>query len=265
MSEPLYAKKSLGQHFLKSKPAIRAMLEAPNVGPGDIVVEIGPGKGVLTEAFLKAGARVIAFELDNRMVEYLEARFQSFLESGKLIIVHQDIIGIDITEYVGDEAYKIIANIPYYITNLIIRTFLETSHQPTDMCLLIQKEVAERIVARDGKQSLLSLSVQAFGAAKYIMKVGRNYFSPPPKVDSAIIHIHDISHRHLGGLENEKKFFQFLHYAFAHKRKQLRRNLKPYYPESDIISALEQNDLISNVRAEDISFEKWIALFKALA
>jgi 16S rRNA (adenine1518-N6/adenine1519-N6)-dimethyltransferase len=265
MSEHLYAKKSLGQHFLKSKAAIRAMIKAPSVTADDTVVEIGPGKGVLTRALLEAGATVIAFELDERMIAFLHQEFATYIDTEQLQIVHQDIVTVNIQQYVGNRPYKIIANIPYYITNLIMRTFLETEHQPTDMCLLIQKEVAERIVARDGKQSLLSLSVQAFGTAQYIMKVGRNYFSPPPKVDSAIVHIYGISHKYFDGPDDERGFFQLLHHAFAHKRKQLMSNLRSHYPEDSIKSVLLENDLPITVRAEDVSFEVWLKIYKAIA
>jgi len=264
MSKNLYAKKSLGQHFLKSKPAIRAMVESPAVVPGDIVVEIGPGKGVLTRAILDAGATVIAFELDERMIDYLAVEFKEDISSGKLCVIHQDILEVKIEDYVDDQPYKMIANIPYYITSMILRRFLETDHQPTDICILIQKEVAERIVARDDKQSLLSLSVQTFGTAKYVMKVARKYFSPPPKVESAIVHISDIGHHHFETPQQEKDFFVFLHQAFAHKRKQLMRNLKSYYDENLVAEALVKLDLPKTIRAEDIIFKTWLELFKIL-
>lgn len=264
MFESLGAKKSLGQHFLKSKSAVRAMIDAPQIGEHDIVVEIGPGKGVLTRALLDGGARVVAFELDHRMIEFLHQEFSSDIKAGKLILVHQDILEVDIDGYVKGEPYKIVANIPYYITNLIIRKFLETEHQPTDMSLLIQKEVAERIVAKDGKQSLLSLSVAVYGTARYVAKVEKKYFSPAPRVDSAIIHIYNISHTLFASFQEERDFFELLHLGFAHRRKQLQANLKKTYESKQIIDGLTAISLPIDVRGEDISLEKWVQLFNFL-
>ncbi len=259
----LYAKKSLGQNFLKSKKAITALIEAPQTSSADLVIEIGPGKGALTKPLLATGARVIAFELDPRMVELLEDECREECARGQLTLVHKDIIDVDLAEYTHNEPYKVVANIPYYITNLIIRKFLESPLQPTDMSLLVQKEVAERIVARDGKESLLSLSVKLFAIPKYIMKVGRNYFSPRPKVDSAIIHIKDIGRTHLSP-QDEVAFFELLHIGFAHKRKQLMKNLSSQYPKEKLKEVFETLNINEKIRAEDIPLETWLALFEIL-
>lgn len=261
MNKNLSAKKSLGQNFLKSKKAINQMVEAANVSKNDFVIEIGPGKGVLTRALLETGARVIAFELDKRMIDFLNIEFSSFVESGQLQILHKDILDIDIKEYVeGLDGYKLIANIPYYITNAIIRKFLESEFQPTDMVLLVQKEVAERIVVRNGKQSLLSLSIAVFGDAKYISKVDRKYFSPSPKVHSAIIHIFNISREKIREKEREELFFDIIHAAFAHKRKKCVKNLQKIAEKELWINIFSKLDINIDVRAEELNITMWVKI-----
>ena len=205
----LSAKKSLGQNFLKSKKAIYQMVESASVTEKDVVIEIGPGKGALTKSLLDTGARVIAFELDERMVDYLHEEFSEYITTKQLEIIHQDVLDINMKGFFGGLGdYKLVANIPYYITNAIIRKFLETEFQPTDMSLLMQKEVAERVVVRDGKQSLLALSIAIFGDARYIAKVDRKYFSPSPKIHSAIIHVGNISREKIGNRERQEIFFE---------------------------------------------------------
>ncbi len=265
MNKNLSAKKSLGQNFIKSKKAINQMIDAANLVKEDIVIEIGPGKGVLTKAILETGAKVIAFELDKRMVDFLEIEFSTFIKSGQLKIIHEDILNIDVVSFLNEDSnfniknsYKLIANIPYYITNAIIRKFLESELQPTDMILLVQKEVAERIVVRDGKQSLLSLSIAAFGDVKYISKVDKKYFSPIPKVNSAIIHIFNISREKIGAKEREDLFFKMIHLAFSHKRKKCIKNLQNMINRDVLIDIFSDLKIDKNVRAEELDIGIWI-------
>lgn len=260
----LPAKKSLGQNFLKSKKAIAQIVAAPNTQSGDLIVEIGPGKGALTLPLLETGARVIAFELDKRMIDYLNDELSEYIKSGQLELIHQDVLDIDMAGFFGKfDSYKLIANIPYYITNAIIRKFLETKYQPTDMCLLVQKEVAERIVVRDRKQSLLSLAIDVYGDAKYISKVDRKYFSPSPKVHSAIIHIGNISTKKIGDEKRQKLFFEIIRAGFAHKRKKTIRNLEKIADKkiwNEIFSKLEIDE---NIRAERLDLDIWINILNA--
>lgn len=260
MERPLYAKKSLGQNFLKSRKAIHQMIDAAGTKSNDLIIEIGPGKGALTKPILETGARVIAFELDERMIDYLNTELSNYVQSGQLLIIHRDVLDIDMDEFFGKKGnYKVIANIPYYITNAIIRKFLETQYQPTDMSLLMQREVAERIVVRDGKESILSLSVSVFGEARYIGKVDRKYFSPSPKVHSAIVHIGDISHERLA-LNNQDLFFEIIKTAFSQKRKKCIKNLEKIADKKiwqDIFSELEIDD---NTRAEQINIDTWLQI-----
>ena len=256
----LQAKKSLGQNFLKSRKAINAMISAPDISMEDVVIEIGPGKGALTGPLLETGAKVIAFELDHRMVEYLEEKFAQYISSGKLILVHQDVLEADLGLYTQGKPYKVVANIPYYITNLIIRNFLSGDYQPTAMCLLIQKEVAERIVSRDNKESILSMSVRLFGEPSYVTKVGRQYFSPSPKVDSAVILISDINRDNIQYPSFEQKFFEIIKIAFGQKRKQAIKNLSSYAPREQWLGIFSDLGLNIHARAEDISFDSWMRI-----
>jgi 16S rRNA (adenine1518-N6/adenine1519-N6)-dimethyltransferase len=220
------AKKHLGQNFLKSKPALHAMCEAGGVNEKDIILEIGPGKGALTEKLLEKAGVVIAVEKDIDLFNFLQEKFRGEIKSGKLILIKDDILDFNpATYYLLPTTYKVIANIPYNITGAIIKKFLSCNEQPQTMVLLVQKEVAERIVARDGKESILSLSVKAYGTPKYIMKVGKRFFSPEPKVDSAILLINNISKNFFDKI-SEEAFFEIIKAGFAHKRKVLIANLK---------------------------------------
>lgn len=249
------AKKSLGQNFLKSETAILDIIEAASLSSPDVVVEIGPGKGVLTEALLKKAGKVIAVEKDDRLIDCLKEKFSEEIESGKLILVHEDILDFNPSGYkLKAVGYKLIANIPYYITGLIMRKFLEGEVPPSKIVLMVQKEVAERIVARDKKESILSISVKIFGRPKLVKKISASCFSPRPKVDSAILLIENISSP-FQNLTEKEKFFEILKKGFSHKRKLLRRNLGG---TDENLSACGIN---VNVRPENLSVSNWLCLF----
>jgi 16S rRNA (adenine1518-N6/adenine1519-N6)-dimethyltransferase len=253
-------KKSLGQNFLKDKNIVSQIVEAGNVGPSDFVVEVGPGEGVMTEELLKQACRVVAIEKDHRLIPILSEKFKGEIASGKLELLEKDILDFDpafMRSY--GTSYKVVANIPYYVTGQIIRMFLETEYQPERMVLLVQKEVAERILARDGKESLLSLSVKVFGTPEYVRTVGRGAFSPQPNVDSAVIVIKNISKSRLSKVD-EKFFFQVIHAGFAHKRKQLLPNLSELFSKEKIVTAFMKCNLDPKIRAEDVPLETWLEL-----
>ena len=191
----------------------------------------------MTETLLNMAGKVIAIEKDHRLIPVLQERFAEEIKSGKLDLLEKDILEFDpqVLKFYK-HPYKVIANIPYYITGQIIRMFLESDNQPETMVMLVQKEVAERIVARDEKESLLSLSVKVFGEPKLVRTVGRGAFSPQPNVDSAVLLISNISRSNLDGID-EKFFFEVLHGGFAHKRKQLLPNLSSLYPKDILIKA----------------------------
>lgn len=259
------AKKSLGQNFLKSKKAIAQIADAGGIRPEDTVLEVGPGKGVLTEELLARAGRVIAIEKDRDLVPLLREKFARDIASGKLELIESDILDFDETALA--EPYKVVANIPYYITGLLFRKFLESTNQPETMVFLVQKEVADRIMARDGKESLLSISIKAYGTPKYIAKVGKEYFSPSPKVDSAIVSVQNISNNAFSDTESAP-FFDVLHAGFAHKRKKLASNLKEGMLGTDparIDGALAACSIAPNARAEELGIDSWICLAKELA
>ena len=263
-------KKSLGQHFLNSPKIIADIVLAGKVTKKDSVLEIGPGEGTLTSALLKTGAGVIAVEKDDRLIPLLQEKFAKEISSGQFKLIHKDILETNMSRTVLDikGGYKVVANIPYYITGQIIRMFLETENQPESMTLLVQKEVAERIVARDGKESLLSLSVKVYGEPKIIRVVGRGAFTPQPNVDSAVLVIEDISRNKFPQKSPvkkfEEKFFKILHAGFAHKRKQLLPNLCSLYKKDDLIKAFEKCGLDLKSRAEDLPLETWLKLCNIL-
>ena len=251
-------KKSLGQNFLKSQKAINTIVNISNIKAGDTILEIGPGMGVLTKALLEAGGNVIAVEKDDLLIPILSEKFKGEILSGKLQLIHDDILYFDISKiYSG--VYKLVANIPYYITGQIIRMFLETKNQPESMTILVQKEVADRIVAKDKKESLLSLSVKAYGEPKFVEKVPRGAFAPAPNVDSAVVYIGNISKKRFSNLK-EKDFFTLIHEGFAHKRKQILPNLSALYGKEKVIKALGEVVVQQTARAEDINIDKWIEL-----
>ncbi len=259
MNERFEHKKSLGQHFLNSDYVPKRMCDAADLSVGDIVLEVGPGTGALTREILARGARVIALEADVRAIESLQETFATEIASGALTVCHHDVRELDPARFgLKTGEYKVVANIPYYISGLLFRTFLESNCQPNTLVFLVQKEVAARI-ARDKKESLLSLSVKVFGDPTYICTVGRSHFTPSPNVDSAIIAIRDISSVRLGRLD-PKAFFTLLHLGFGQKRKQLIGNLAHTAPRDELEKVFLSLDLSLTVRAEDIEVSTWIAL-----
>lgn len=257
----MYAKKSLGQNFLKSKSALLSIIKAGEVTSDDTVLEIGPGRGALTEEILKAGAKLIAIEKDRELIPFLETKFNKEIKAKQLILIEGDILELDMATIIKSSklkssTYKLIANIPYYITGEIIRKFFEEKLSPKLMVLLVQKEVAERIVAKDNKESILSIACKAYATPKIVTKVSRGAFNPAPNVDSAVISFTNISKKLFPTNESESNFFEIMKAGFAHKRKKLGGNLKGFE------SKLNQEFLkkIRDKRAEELSVDDWIKL-----
>lgn len=250
------AKKSLGQNFLHAPNVISAMAKAGEVGTGDKILEIGPGKGALTKKLLEIGAKVIAIEKDDRAIPFLNEKFSDFVNNGQLSILNTDILEIDDNYLKNLGKYKIIANIPYYITGELIRKFLESQNPPEKMVIMVQKEVAKRIV--DEKESILSISVKVYGEAKYICTVPRKFFRPMPNVDSAVILIQNISKKFFeeSGID-EKLFFEILKAGFAHKRKFVIRNLEDKIPKEILEKCWLNYNFHQDLRAENITVEMW--------
>lgn len=247
-------KPKLGQHLLTNTAVARKVAHAAGVGRGTRVLEVGPGKGILTAELLALGARVTAVEKDPAMIEVLENRFSQELGTGNLELILAD--ARDFLETRNQEpgtSYVVAANIPYYITGELLRSFLTAKNQPSSVALLVQKEVAERI-ARSKKESILSLSVKAYGTPKYVETVKRGNFAPPPKVDSAILAVHNVSRDNFKKV-SEERFFQIVKAGFGQKRKTLAGNLKRVF--GDTLGVPEK------VRAEDVPLQMWLELVTA--
>lgn len=261
------AKKSLGQNFLKSESALRMMISSGEINSDDVVLEIGPGKGALTNKLLLEAKKIIAIEKDRELFEFLKEKYIVEIKNKKLILLNEDILDFDSKKFgLADKKYKIIANIPYNITGAILKKFLSCDKQPEKMVLLVQKEVAERIVARDNKESILSISVKAYGQPKYVMKVHKRFFSPSPKVDSAIIEVNNISRNNFKTKKAEDKFFEIVKAGFAHKRKVLCRNLESsQVGHGKVGEVFEKIGINQKSRAENLKIEKWLLLSRHLS
>jgi len=254
-----FAKKSLGQNFLKNGAIVKKIVETGQVNSEDTILEIGPGKGVLTKELLETGATVIAIEKDDRLIPILEETFVEDIKKGKLRLIHGDIVEIEISDLnLKHREYKLIANIPYYITGLIIRKFLENPIKPTRIVVLVQKEVAERIVAKDERESLLSIGVKAYGEPYNAGTVKAGNFNPKPKVDSAILAIRHISDDFLKKYSmTDKRFFEVVKIGFAGKRKMLVGKLTVFAPREVILNIFEKIGIPEKARAENLTLKNW--------
>lgn len=258
------AKKSLGQNFLTSRKIVNDIVNAAAVSKNDTVLEVGPGKGILTEALLKKECNVVAVEKDERLIEHLEEKFSEEILKNRFQIVNADILTLNISKLgLKNHKYKLVANIPYYITGKLLKLVLGGNNQPKKMVLLLQKEVAQRI-ARDKKESILSISVKVYGEPKYIETVPARYFKPKPKVSSAIISIGNISKNNFKTID-EKLFFVIVKTGFSQKRKKLMGNLKTFADKTTLENMFQEFGINKNARAEEISAELWLNIAKKLS
>jgi len=251
----------LGQHLLTNPRVAEAVADAAAVRADDCVLEIGPGTGILTEALLRKGARVTAVEKDPAMAAILRARFKTEIENGILKLAEGDARTITPDSLFPNGAYKVAANIPYYITGELMRTCLTAKNQPGALAFLVQKEVAERI-ARSKKESILSLSAKVYGTPKYVRTVPKGNFNPAPSVDSAILAITGISRKNFARV-SEENFFKSVKAGFAQKRKTLGGNLKKAFGEH-ALDALAESGISAKTRAEDVPLSQWLALAEKL-
>ena len=264
-------KKSLGQHFLVDEAVLEHILSAAELGPGDIVVEVGPGLGILTEGLAKQRARVIAVELDSKLVALLKKRLAAFPD---VKIVHADILKITPQRLLQNNlpaselvrGYKVIANLPYYITSPVLRHFLEGESRPSEMVVMVQKEVGEAIAATPGKMSLLSVKTQFYSKPAIISYVPAASFYPPPKVDSVILRM-DVYSRPPIEISDVAGFFDIVMHGFSAPRKQLRNSLAHSLgmPPGQVVSLLEKDGIEGKRRAETLSLEEWRKLWLTFA
>jgi len=271
----LRARKGLGQHFLVDGGVLKYILSAAELSSSDIVIEVGPGLGVLTRELARLAGWVVAVELDDNLASLLQQTLVSF---SNVTIVNQDILKVDPQALLREcfpprkgvlptegWHYKVVANLPYYITSPVLRHFLEASLKPQTMVVMVQKEVARQITAQPGRLSLLGISVQLYGEPKIVEYVRASSFYPAPEVDSAILRI-TVYPRPVVEVDTES-FFTVVRAGFSAARKQLGNSLAHGLgvPKAEALSLLEKSGIDSHRRAETLSLEEWARLYRVCA
>lgn len=255
----LSPRKALGQHFLVSKGVVAMILKAAEISPGETIVEVGPGLGVLTRELLHCAGQVIAVEMDAELALGLE---QGLADAGNLQVVQADAREVDAAALTKGTSYKLVANLPYYAASPILRRFLESSHPPTLAVVMVQREVARNMVAQPGDMSLMSVGVQLFGRPRIVGYVPPEFFYPRPKVTSAVVHI-QVYPKPALEVEDIGAFFTVVRAGFSTPRKQLRNSLAnglAVLPEQ-ALSLLKAAGIDSRARAETLTLEEWEALY----
>lgn len=263
----LRARKSLGQHFLVDEDILAMIVDAAEITRDDIVIEVGPGLGVLTRELAAQAGWVITIELDSRLAEALKKSLDS---CDNVVIINEDVLGTDPRELLQTRAefpyvlrpYKVVANLPYYITSPVLRHFLEAEVRPETMIVMVQKEVAEAIVAGPGQRSLLSISVQFYGKPGIVGYVPASAFYPPPEVDSAVLKVDVYSSPPID--VDELEFFTLVRAGFTAARKQavnsLAQGLK--ITRGEALELLEKAGIALQRRAETFTLEEWARLWR---
>ncbi|HET9014651.1 MAG TPA: 16S rRNA (adenine(1518)-N(6)/adenine(1519)-N(6))-dimethyltransferase RsmA [Thermomicrobiaceae bacterium] len=253
--------KALGQNFLHDPKIVRRIADAADLGPTDLVVEVGPGLGVLTAELARRAKRVVTVELDRRLAAYLRASFTD----PPVEVCEADILEVDAGELIGRDDYKIVANLPYSIAAAAIEHLLEAGHPPTQLTVMVQREVAERIVARPPDMSVLAVAVQFFGRPRIVLRIGPGAFFPPPKVDSAVIRVDVDPSRPLTG-NRRAAFFRLVRGGFSQRRKRLGNALAAALgsPKPDVEERLRRAGVDPDRRAETLTVDDWLAVEREL-
>jgi 16S rRNA (adenine1518-N6/adenine1519-N6)-dimethyltransferase len=258
MDDSLIGKKSLGQHWLNDEHSLDAIASSINLKSDDTVLEVGPGLGALTSKLVRQAKKVVAVELDREVIVYL----QSNLKSSNLEIVNENILDFDLTSLPA--GYKVVANIPYYLTSKLLRVLNESSNPFSQAALLVQKEVAERVAAEPGKMSLLSVSVQYYCQVSLGKLISADKFTPPPKVDSQVL-ILKTRDEPLFPEVDSRKYFQLVKAGFSQRRKTLVNSLsgglRIERPEAGDL--IERAGLTSSARPQTLSLEDWQKLYQS--
>ncbi|MCC7543477.1 ribosomal RNA small subunit methyltransferase A [bacterium] len=252
--------KSKGQHFLLDETVVEDMLEAADVGRGDTIIEVGPGPGVLTSALAQRAGQVQAYELDDQLANLIESQCVPNVE-----IIRGDVMASPLPRRGTALPYKVVANIPYSISGILIRKLLTSLPAPKSVTLLVQREVAERMCARPGNMSILSVATQLHGKARIVRIVPADAFYPAPKVDSAVVHV-DVSDRK-GGLTldvDEKSYMRLVKIGFSQKRKQLKNTLAAglHISPTEALELLKKAGLADTVRAQELALDDWQRLLQ---
>jgi len=260
----LRAKKTLGQHFLIDETVLQTIVEAAELSPDDTVIEVGPGLGILTAELARRAGSVVAVEIDAKLASLLKRKLVS---ASNVRIINADILKVSPSQLLGGHSnYKVVANLPYYITSPILRYFLEALPKPSLMIMMVQKEVGEAIVAVPGKMSLLAVSLQVYSKPRIICHVPSRCFYPQPKVDSVILRF-DLLPEPAVRVADMNGFFDVVRAGFSSPRKQLHNSLahslgmKP----AEISLLLEKARIDSKRRAETLSLEEWAKLYEVFA
>jgi 16S rRNA (adenine1518-N6/adenine1519-N6)-dimethyltransferase len=262
------AKKGLGQNFLIDGVVLETIVAAAGLIPTDTVIEVGPGMGILTAELAKRAGWVIAIELDNQFVEILKKT----LPYDNIVILNRDVLGTDPVALLQKRAprfppawdsYKVVANLPYYITSPVLRHFLEAPVKPQTMIVMVQKEVAATIVAGSGNRSLLSIAVQFYGKPEIVAHVPAAAFFPPPEVDSAIVKI-DVYRRPPFAVDDVDGFFKLVKAGFSTARKQIANSLLYGLglPKEEVLAILGKAGIDPIRRAETFTLEEWTKLWR---
>ncbi len=259
-------KRSLGQNFLVDQRSLERIVEAAELGPEDVVLEIGPGLGTLTHLLAKKAGRVIAVELDQRLVEILK---QTLADLPNVEIVHGDILELNpadlLERHTASLQYKVVANLPYYITSAVLRHLLTAEVKPKLTVVTVQLEVARRIAAEPGAMSLLAVSVQFYGRPRIVARIKAGAFYPSPKVDSAVVRI-DLHDHLMVEVDDADSFFEVVRAGFAQRRKQLRNALAAELalPPDEVAQALDRAGVNPKRRAQTLSLEEWATVWREM-
>ena len=262
----LRARKRLGQHFLINEEVLRLILSTTRLMPDDTVVEVGPGPGVLTAKLCEYAGNVIAVEVDDKLASVLR---DSLSSCGNLKIINKDILKIKPEEILREvgvtpaRGYRVVANLPYYITSPVLRHFLEDELKPDLMVVMVQKEVAEEVTAKSGKMSLLSVGIQLYGRPEIAGYVPAACFYPEPEVDSAIMKIMPYEKPPVE-ISDTREFFSLVRAGFSSSRKQLANSLSQGLgiPKPEGLRLLERAGIDFRRRAETLTLEEWALLLK---
>ncbi len=257
-------KKKFGQNFLTHQnEVLEKIMEVSNVTLEDTVIEIGPGEGALTELLLDSSKKLFCFEIDRDLEKILNKKFK---DNSKFNLKMGDVLEADLKEILKDEQnVKVVANIPYYITSPIINKIIEHRDKISEIYIMVQKEVAERICSKTGKErSVLTLAVEYFGEAEYLFTIPKEFFTPIPKVDSAFMSIKLYNGKYEDMID-ENIFFKYVKAAFSNKRKNILNNLSTLgYSKDEVREIVKEIGISDNERAENITIEKYIELAKYL-
>ncbi len=259
------ARKRLGQHFLVDEGVLKRIVAAAELAREDVVVEVGPGLGVLTAELAKAAGGVVAVELDDRLAALLKSRLAGL---GNVTVLNQDIMKVSphdiLKERESAAGYKVVANLPYYITGAVLRHFLANPFKPRLMVVMLQREVADAIACEGGDMSILALSVQFYARPHIVEYVPAACFYPPPQVDSAVLRL-EVRPRPAVEVSDEDGFFSLIRSGFAAPRKQLANSLAQglVWAKDDALSLLAGVRIDPKRRAETLSLEDWARLWRA--